>query len=895
MDLSFSDCETFLHDWLFVFKRQSDGAIEAFWNDPASVQDFLATEKPVVCGFNYRDFDSYILKAVMLDWSPEDVNEVSQTIIHNDDRTVTWALFNGEPFVELPPVIDLFHDIVPRKGLKEIEANLGMDIEECDIDFDIQRPLTPSERDEVLRYCIHDVEATEVLYGVRYDYVKAKADLCMMQGLDPLTMLKHTNARVVAEALCATPTSHPYEVYEIPENVDLSAIPQDVIAYVLQWNTDNCTDKDAPSLEFMFHGCPTVVGLGGIHAAIPKYKETASEDRVILLQDIGSYYPSLIINNGYMSRATADSKLYKGFYDKRMKAKAAGDKATADAAKLVLNTTYGAMKDPHNKLFDPMQATRVCLSGQLYIIDLIEQLHRELGDSLTIIQLNTDGWLISCRRDDLTFVDGVVSAWKERTGFTVETTEVERVVQANVNNYVMRTVDGKIKAKGGIVAHHAGGDFKSNSATIIDKAVVDYLLDGKPIADTVNECTDLERFQIIAKAGSTFQKVVHQVYDDALFGYVEVPVQRVNRIYALRESELGTDGGIFKVKMENGVEISRQRIPLTPEHCFVDNRNLWKTGENWLTQLDREWYIDLAQKKAKDFVTRDKKEKQLMATEDESTNALTQEEAPKPTRKGSKKSAPAEETVPVVPFYRKLLALQAAMGGIASVVKFDKAVSVGGGSSSDYADTQQYKMKLAQICCEVGLVVKLDIESTYPEESPNDKSRFGSQTRGTITLIDADTGERETYEISGFGVNNQIGFATGVSQTNALRGWLLNNFMLDNRGRDGDDQAANGATSSAGNGYTPPAAKAEIKQGIKATKTEEAKYTNTTYAEALYEKVKEAQAIKPGFGQAMLDKYFEEDGSPKLSEDGKCLMLRKDAVSGMNAAEEIVNNAEAAE
>jgi hypothetical protein len=880
-DLYFFDTETFAHDNLFAFVRQRDGETYTFWNDPEGVQDFVNLMRPVLCGYNARDYDSYILKGALLGWSPEDIKVVNDTIIEQDDRTLVWGLFTGHPFVNLPPIIDLWHDIVPRMGLKNIEANIGMPIVESSVPFDISRPLTPDERAEVQRYCLHDIEATAALYGLRYDYLKSKSDLCELRGIDPLTMLKHTNARIVSEVLEAQRmTAHPHETYEIPDNIDQTAIPESVIAYVGNINTDNCMDKDAPKVEFMFHGCPTTFALGGIHAAVPSYVETASEDRAILIQDIGSFYPSLIINNGYMSRAVADPSLYHDFYDLRMKAKADGDKATADAAKLVLNTTYGTFKDTYNKLFDPMQGTRVCLSGQLYIIDLIEQMFRTVSN-LQLIQLNTDGWVVSCNRVDIDRVHDAVLAWQKRTGFTVDTDEVQKIVQANVNNYVMRTVDGKVKAKGGVVARFAGGDFKSNSATIIDKAVVDYLLDGVSIEDTILSCDDMMRFQIIAKAGRTFQKVVWEETKDCR-GTVEAEVQRVNRVYATKFKGCG---GIFKVKMEDGKEVGRSKIPLTPDHCFIDNEN---SHEKDLTTLDKGWYIALAKKKAHEFITRDKKEKEQMATETETHNEA-EDAKPTPTRKAKPKDS-AQVPEPVIkPFKERLLALQGDMAKAATGVKFDSVVS---NINYEYADTQQYKAWLSALCSNHGIIFKLNMTSTFLGViTPEGKGTpsYGAQADGNVTLVDAYGDNDEYYDISGFASNVQSGYCNGAAQTNALRNFILNNFLLDNKGREGDDQAFNAATDSSAKGYTPPAEKAAIKQGIADGKAEEAKYATDMFASALYDKIIEAQAVKPKFGAKMLSEHYE-DGKPKVV-NGKSTMLKADAVAGLNKAEEIISGA----
>ena len=42
--------------------------------------------------------------------------------------------------------------------------------------------------------------------------------------------------------------------------------------------------------------------------------------------------------------------------------------------KIILNSTYGAMKDKYNPMYDPRQANNVCVFGQLLLLDLIEHL-----------------------------------------------------------------------------------------------------------------------------------------------------------------------------------------------------------------------------------------------------------------------------------------------------------------------------------------------------------------------------------------------------------------------------------------------------------------------------------------------------------------------------------------
>ena len=83
-----------------------------------------------------------------------------------------------------------------------------------------------------------------------------------------------------------------------------------------------------------------------------------------------------------------------------LEAKKTGDRQTSDTYKLVLNTTYGAMLNKYNELFDPLMARSVCISGQLYIITLALYYINEC-ESLKLIQINTDGVLISVDKSEL--------------------------------------------------------------------------------------------------------------------------------------------------------------------------------------------------------------------------------------------------------------------------------------------------------------------------------------------------------------------------------------------------------------------------------------------------------------------------------------------------------------
>ena len=117
---------------------------------------------------------------------------------------------------------------------------------------------------------------------------------------------------------------------------------------------------------------------------------------------------------GYTSRNIPSPQIFETVLDNRMEAKKAGDKATADALKLVVNTTYGASKNRYNELYDPLMARSVCISGQLFLMELAGHLYQDIPD-LIINQINTDGIMVEFDEEYLDAVHAITDEWQQRT------------------------------------------------------------------------------------------------------------------------------------------------------------------------------------------------------------------------------------------------------------------------------------------------------------------------------------------------------------------------------------------------------------------------------------------------------------------------------------------------
>lgn len=622
------DCEVFAYDWLFVFKSVDTGEYTVIHNDNEAVMAFMQ-EKPLIVGYNNKDYDQFILKAVLTGLSPEEIKRISDLLIEHE--LTGWNIPELRDCGVYLDQFDLMDDTQQGTGLKDIEGHLGMNIQESTVDFLIDRPLTEAELQEVIFYCKHDVDATHILLQLRKVYVANKLTLGREKGLEPAKALYMTNAKLTAAYLDASAKEHDDErEYVFPDDILWEYIPSEVREFF-----DRIHDSSIPSailfkqmLDIMVGDCKTRLAWGGIHGAIPHYREETKDGRQIKNADVGSYYPHLMTIDGYYSRNIPSVEVYEAMLNRRMAAKKSGDTALANALKLVANTTYGAMLNQYNDLYDPLQGRSVCITGQLRLLELANHLLAECP-TLKVIQLNTDGIMCSFDDCDAPKWDAILKEWQERTKFTLEEDPIKMICQKDVNNYIEIPFKGSPKIKGGVLVRGAvtngnvdfealgfprwenlfGGAFKiNNNAVIVSKAVVDCIAYGTPVEETIMGSTSIFDFQLIAK---TWQKCGRALHEEN--GQM-VEVQRVNRVYAVEDYAFGT---LYQVDPATG---SLRKVSGLPAHCVVDNDNRLA-----LEAIDRDWYIRLAKRYVNDFlgkkarrngaVTRkiNKKKKELLA------------------------------------------------------------------------------------------------------------------------------------------------------------------------------------------------------------------------------------------------------------------------------------------
>lgn len=583
----FYDFEVFKEDCLVVIKDTNTKTTTNIINDVEKLKNFYSNHKnDIWVGFNSRSYDQYILKGILIGFNPKEIND--HIIIKNKGGWEYSNLFNK---------IQLYnYDIMTDKNrsLKQLEAFMGNDIRETTVNFNIDRKLTEKELNEVLFYCNHDVEQTMLVFINRKEEFESQMSLIKTFNL-PLKYISKTKAQLSAIILEASRVERKDEFnYTILETINLNKYKHIQDQYRIIRDT-LLNDKNL--LESMFKdekikkkwyksksfnidvmGIPHTFGFGGLHGSRNNY----IGEGIFINSDVGSFYPSLMIEYNLLSRNVAHSEKFKEIYDYRMELKHQGKKKEQAPYKIVLNGTYGASKDKYNNLYDPLQANNVCINGQLMLLDLIEHIEINLPGAI-LIQSNTDGVMFKLPNEkSIKTYKEICKEWENRTRMNLEHDIIKKVIQKDVNNYMVVMEDGKIKSKGSYVKDLNNLD---NDLPIVNKALKDYFIKNIPPEETINNCNELIQFQMVVKASSKYKYALHGN---------KIINEKISRVFASRSKR---DPGIFKLKNDKE---KPDKMAGTPEYAFINNGDIKNLKAP--LRLDKQWYIDIANKRINDFI-----------------------------------------------------------------------------------------------------------------------------------------------------------------------------------------------------------------------------------------------------------------------------------------------------
>ena len=566
--LLFYDFEVFKYDWLVVVMDMTAKKTHVIINSPEELEAlYKANIKEIWVGFNSRHYDQYILKAILCGFDPKKVNDY--IITKGNPGWKFSSLFRQFPLWNYDVMLNT--DV----GLKSFEGFMGNDIKETSVPFNIDRKLTPEEIAETVKYCKHDVEQTVQVFLKRTEEFNTMMYFIKHFGLS-MDYISKTKAQLAAEILGGNRKGADfYDEFQFPI---LDCLHLNKYKHIAEWyaNPEN-HDYSKKQDKQIVAGVEHTFAWGGGHGARAKY----SADGVFLIIDVTAYYPSLQKKYHFGYRVMNHPENFEFIHDSNIAYKRKGDKKARQPFKIMDNAISGQMKQKSSALYDPMSNNSICINGQLLLLDLVEHIE----PYCELIQNNTDGIIVKLKdyEHDFDVLDDVVYEWEQRTGMKMDfDTYIGTIYQKDVNNYLL--IDrktGAVKAKGGYVMKL---NDLSYDLPIINKALVDYMIHGIPVRRTIMECQDLREFQLVSRISS---KYTHILYGDK-------PIkEKCIRVFA---SNNPADPGVKKV---HAVRKTTAKLTNSPEHCFIFNDDV--KGVPVPDKLDRQWYIDFANKRLSDF------------------------------------------------------------------------------------------------------------------------------------------------------------------------------------------------------------------------------------------------------------------------------------------------------
>lgn len=509
-------------DYFLAMLRNIDSGQTSYWEqypgrvlDRHSLSSVLARD--TLIGFNSGRYDLPILKIALAGAECKTLKLASDDIILND--IPPWQLADKYPMAQI--ALDHIDIMEPTPGvqvsLKSYAGRINAPWMQ-DLPIDPDAEVTPKQREMLRKYCGNDLDVTIRLYRKVEDRIELRKAMSEQYGID----LRSKSDAQIAEAVIAhecgvsgsdRPRIAPGTSYQFkaPGFINFQGDGLKRVLNLVQ-RSEYAVDKngvvDIPKaladLKITVGGGVYRLGIGGLHSTEKRIAHHTDDDHVLSDHDVTSYYPNIILRLGLFPKHIGPRFLdvYRSIVDRRMAAKAlmkvatkCGDKGeekkqktVQESLKIVLNGSFGKFGSKYSLLYSPDLLIRTTLTGQLALLQLIEQLEM-LG--IAVVSANTDGIVIKCPRDKTAERDAIIATWEFFSCFETEVTEYRALYSKDVNNYIAVKLDGGVKLKG---LYAEPGLMKNPTNPICVEAVVQYLSMGVPVEETIAACDDITRF-----------------------------------------------------------------------------------------------------------------------------------------------------------------------------------------------------------------------------------------------------------------------------------------------------------------------------------------------------------------------------------------------------------------
>lgn len=404
LPIIFYDIEVFPNLVVVCWKFEGDNhPVMAMVNPTASqIESWRHTGRLI--DFNGKNYDRYILFAISIGWSVEQIYQLSRDIIVNGKRNEHFSQAGKFGYA------DIYDFSSKKQSLKKFEIELGIHHQELGLDWN--KPVPEHLWDTVVDYCKNDVIATEAVFHSKdrqADFLARK----ILADLAGMPVDTRTNT-LTAEWIFGNDKNPQSQFLYRDLSKPVTKLDPEVMQYLKDYNLPTsftAYDGTKSILPFFpgysnFAGRSTYRGLEFGEGGYVSVKEGMWYD--VWDEDVSGQHPSTIRINclfgpkytrRYNDIVDARVLIKHGNYEAAKKlmdgklAKYLDDPSSAEALssalKIAVNSVYGLTfaKFP-NRFRDPRNKDNIVAKmGELFMIDLM---HRVEEKGFDVIHIKTD-------------------------------------------------------------------------------------------------------------------------------------------------------------------------------------------------------------------------------------------------------------------------------------------------------------------------------------------------------------------------------------------------------------------------------------------------------------------------------------------------------------------------
>ena len=598
--------------------------VEGSWNNSYTT-DYQFNTNKIFAGYNNIHYDNPIINYIIDYYNVmkdktyieicKSIFNLSKTILNSKEgEEGIWKKWKYQQWFESFDLLTMLYSTQLRVGLKEMQVTMQYpNVQEFVYDWDI--PLVESKFDEMIQYNINDVESTSELL------VRCKKDIELRIAIEDEYGVRvlskdgvNIGMKIITQKYLEKTGQTWWDIKDLRSPMDKIPL-KDVILPFVKYDSPILKDmldtlkkqivspgRKGYEYKFIFNNLRYTIGVGGIHSVNDPEIIIPKEDEYLIDCDVASLYPSMIIQHKFYPEHLGPEflEVYSKIREERIEAKHNGNKVKNETLKLALNGLSGNLQNEHNFCYSPFSVLKIRINGQLLLLMLAEKLV-EIG--CKIIQANTDGLFLICKKNKYEEYQKVCKEWEKLTKLELEEDRFEAMYQYAINDYIAvkegyhKTKDKKlIKTKGMFITEVLLG--KGLSPKIIPEAIINYFVDNIPVEETIKSCRDIRKFLKAEKTGK--QWTVE--YNDKI-------QQRINRFYVSNNGYY-----LWKFKTDSGVKEYQNMLKgyaVTLHNTFYSDEDLqWKyaQGETFesIYDINYNYYISQCKK-----IINDIKPKQL--------------------------------------------------------------------------------------------------------------------------------------------------------------------------------------------------------------------------------------------------------------------------------------------